>query len=195
MAPRTGVLTYETTNAVLGWTAVGVIAGAAVAYAASGDALDATVAVAALALALVPPAVSGRATEMVAWEVLALVALAVAAPFAGLFGETVQYLPVPALALVVAVELDAFTDVEMTADFAVVFTVMVTMAVAGLWVVARYASDTYLGTSLLTTQTAVMWDLIIATAVGVVAGAVFELYFRRLSPGHARFREGRGAVE
>jgi hypothetical protein len=31
-----------------------------------------------------------------------------------------------------------------------------------------------------------MWDLIIATGVGVAAGLIFELYFRRLSPGHGR---------
>lgn len=195
MASRSSVLSFETTNAGIGWLAIVVLAVASVGYAVSGALFDAALALTAVALVLVPPAVRGRAAEMVAWEVLAVVVVAVLAPYFGLFGEAVRYLPVPALALVVAVELDAFTAVDMTADFAVGFVVLVTMAVAALWVIARYASDAYLGTSFLTTQTAVMWDLIIATGVGVVAGVVFELYFRRLSPGHRGSRRSVEAAE
>jgi len=184
MTPRSRVLSYDATNAVLGWIAIVVLTVAGVVYALAGDVFAAGVAMVSVGIALVPPAVHGRPTEMVAWEVLALVTIAIVVPFFGLFGRAVQYLPVATLALVVAVELDAFTDVRMTPDFAVGFVVAVTMAVGALWVIARYASDAYLGTSLLTTQSAVMWDLIFATGVGIAAGLVFELYFRRLSPGH-----------
>jgi hypothetical protein len=108
-----------------------------------------------------------------------------------LFAEG-TYVAVAALALVVAVDLDAFTDVEMTPDFAVAFVVVVTMAAAGLWTILQYASDVYLGTALLGDQTAVMWHLVVATVIGLVAGVAFELYVRRVSPGHALTSDRRG---
>jgi hypothetical protein len=189
MGSSPGLLDYETTNAALAWAVVAVLVAAAVERAAVGASLWAGVAVAVAAVALVPPVLTRRHREMVAWEVLALAAFPVVAPYAGASGERLGFMSVAALALVVAVELDAFTGVEMTSDFAVVFVVVVTMAVAGLWVIARFAADAYLGTATLADQTAVMWDLIAATVVGVAAGLVFEFYVRRISPGRELARE------
>lgn len=192
MRATTKLLDYETTNAALAWAVVGVLLLAAVERAASGEFLLAGMAAVAVAVALVPPAVVRDPREMAAWEILALAAAPVVAPYAGLLEGQATYLAVATLALLVAVELDAFTAVEMTGDFAVAFVVLVTMAATGLWVVARYVSDVYLGTAILTDQTALMWDVVAATAVGVAAGFVFELYVRRLSPGHGLARELRG---
>lgn len=189
MAPRSSLLDYESTNAAFGWIVIGTLLLVAIEHALSGRFLWTGIATAVIAVALVPPALSRRPTEMVAWEVLALAAFPVVARSFGILIGPAIYLAVVALALVVAVELDAFTSVEMTSEFAVAFVVIVTMAVAGLWVIARYASDVYLGTSLLGGQTAVMWDLVIATGVGVVVGLVFEFYFRRISPGRDISRE------
>jgi hypothetical protein len=132
---------------------------------------------------------------MVAWEILLLAAVPVVAAAAGFRFEVVAYLAVASLALVTAVELDAFTDVRMTPRFAIGFVVVSTMAAVGLWTIAQYASDVYLGTSLLANQTSVMWDIIAATVVGIVAGIVFELYFRRCSPGHTLSRKTQRSIE
>lgn len=182
MSVRSGRLSYRRTNAVLGWVVVAVLAMVAVDRALLGELLWSGMAVAVIAVALVPPVLARRSTEMLAWEVLALAALPTLARSLDVLGEPMAYVSVATLALVVAVELDAFTDVEMTSGFAVGFVVVVTMAVAGLWTIAQFFSDVYLGTSMLSNADAAMRDLVGATAVGVVAGVVFEAYFRRLSP-------------
>ncbi|RBI59681.1 hypothetical protein DMJ13_21330 [halophilic archaeon] len=182
MAIRSDLLTYKLTNAALGWIVISVLLLTAIEYALSEQFLWAGMAVAVIAIALVPPALSRRPTEMIAWEVLALAAVPVVARSFNVLVGPATYLSVTALALIVAVELEAFTSVEMTPEFAVVFVVIVTMAIAGLWTIAQFVSDVYLGTTFLSGQTAVMWDLVIATGIGVIAGLIFEFYFRRISP-------------
>lgn len=194
MSRRSGLLAAETTNAALGWTAIGILVAAAVALGLAGELLWSVMALAAAAVGVLPPAVSRRSTELPAWELLALAAVPVVARSLGVVVGPLAYVAVAALALLVAAELDAFTAVEMTPSFAVAFVVVVTMAAAGLWTVARYAADAALGTSWLGDQNAVMWDLVAATGVGVVAGVVFEWYVRRRSPGHDVAREPRGAA-
>jgi len=97
------------------------------------------------------------------------------------------YLAVAAVALIVAVELDAFTAVKMNETFAVAFVAVTTMAAAGLWALAQWLADAYLGTRLLAArgppevvETAIMWDFVAATVAGAGAGLLFELYFRRI---------------
>lgn len=76
--------------------------------------------------------------------------------------------------------------------FAVSFVVMTTMTAAATWGLAQFYADALLGTSFLGGNDDLMWDLVGATAVGVGAGAVFELYFRRQSPSNRRaVSEGR----
>ena len=99
----------------------------------------------------------------------------------------VAYLAVAALALVLAVELDAFTTVEMTPGFAVLFVVVATVATAGVWAVVRWTLDVTLGTTFLLdpsltpvqAETRLMWEFVYSTLAGAVAGVVFEGYFRR----------------
>ncbi|MFC7141915.1 hypothetical protein ACFQMA_19020 [Halosimplex aquaticum] len=184
MRQPSDLLDYEATNAAIGWLIVVVLCAVGVERAFAGAEQWVGVVAVTVVAALVPPVVARDPKEMVAWEVLAVAAVPVAAPSVGVAPDRAAYAVVAALALVVAVELDAFTDVEMTPDFAVGFVVVLTMAVAGLWVVVRYGYDAAFGTHLLGEQNAVMWELILATAIGVVAGAVFEAYVRRVSPGH-----------
>ena len=184
MSVRPGLLSSELTNAALGWTLVACLALFAVERALSGDPIRGGMAAVVVGVALVPPVVSGRPTAMLAWEVLGLAALPVVVPSLGVLVGPLDYAALATLALVVAVELDAFTAVEMTPAFAVAFVVIVTMAVAGLWTVVRFAADVYLGTSLIAGENAAMWDLVAATGVGLLAGLAFELYVRRHSPGH-----------
>jgi len=189
MSPLSGLLEYERTNAALGWLVVGGLLVIAVERAASGDPLWSGLAVAVVAVAVVPPLSARNPTEMVAWEVLALAAVPIAGAYLVEFDGQLSFVAVATLALIIAVELDALTDVHMTPDVAVVFVVIVTMAVAALWSLGRFAADALLGTAYLSTNDALMWDLIGATAVGIAAGLVFELYVRRVSPGHALARE------
>ena len=182
MLPRSGLVNYEATNAILGWAVTGLLLIAAIERALSGEFLWAGFAVGIVALALIPPLISRRLREMIAWEVLCLAAIPVFLASFEIDIGPITYFAVAGIALVIAVELDAFTSVEMTPAFAVVFVIIVTMAVAGLWTIAQYFSDLYLGTSLLGDQTSMMWDLVAATVVGLLAGALFEVYFRRLSP-------------
>jgi hypothetical protein len=97
------------------------------------------------------------------------------------------YLSVAAVALVVAVELQVFTPVRMTPRFAVGFVVVATLAAAGAWAVARFALDSLLGTTFLLDpalpesiiERALMFEFVYSTAAGVLAGVIFEGYFRR----------------
>ncbi len=188
-------------NAILSWVMLGGLAIASVESVLDGDWVWVVVTLAVLALGVFPPAVFRDPFVMLPWEVLGLVVL----PLFGrglLIGPTADvaaFLSVAAVALVVAVELDVFTAVRMTARFAMIFVVVTTMATAGTWAVLRWLSDVFLGTSLVypspppvspaveeAALEALMWDFVAATVGGVLAGLVFTLYFRRIAPGHTR---------
>ena len=189
-------------NAGLAWAVVGFLVVTAVGTALSGDPVWGVFVLLVAVVASVPPVVTRRPTAMLPWEVLALAAL----PAVGrtlltgvelfgitLSGRVVTFLAVAAVALVVAVELDVFTPVRMTEPFAVAFVSLTTTAAAGVWALARYATDSLLGTRLLLdgrplydVETALMWDFVAATVVGVFAGVLFELYFRRRAAGRER---------
>lgn len=166
------------TNAVLAWALVAVLVAVAVESALTGGLLWAGLAAVVVVLAVVPAAVTGRPTASLPWELLVVAALPLAARTLGVVTQVATYLAVTAVALVVAVELTAFTDVEMAPAFAVVFVVLTTMAVAGAWTVAQWLSDRLLATAFLSTRTALMWDLAVASATGVLGGLAYALYFR-----------------
>lgn len=179
MGIRNRLLSDGRANATAAWALTGVLAATVGENVLDGDLLWAGFAVVAGGLVALPAALDGDRELMPPWEVVALVALPVAVRSlaTGRLLQLASYLSVAALALLVAVELDAFTDVEMTAGFAVGFVVVTTMSAAGTWAVAQWYADQLLGTDFLTTPDALMWDLVAASAMGVVAGVVFELYF------------------
>lgn len=100
---RTGRLSYEVTNAALGWAVIACLVLLAVVRALSGKPLRSGMAAAVVAVALVPPVISGHPTEMLAWEVLGLAALPVVLPSFGVLVGLLDYAAVATLALVVAV--------------------------------------------------------------------------------------------
>jgi hypothetical protein len=65
----------------------------------------------------------------------------------------------------------------MTPRFAAVFVVVTTMAAAGTWAVGTFVADAVAGTAFVGGKTELMWDLIVATGVGVGAGVLLDLYF------------------
>lgn len=169
-------------NAGLGWALVGFLALVAVESALGGDLLWAGFAAFVAAVALVPAAAYRDWAVMLPWEVLALAALPILGRALATMVATSRvatYLSVAALALVIAVELHAFTPVRMTHWFAVLFVVMATIATAGVWAVVQWLSDVYLGTGFIENEHRLMWDFVAATVVGGLAGVVFEWYFRR----------------
>lgn len=200
-----GVVEGRRPNAVGGWLVVASLVAVAGSELVAGELVWGVFVLAAAAIALIPPVAFRDATAMLPWEVLALVAL----PAVGrvlvagrrvdgltFSGRVTTYLAVAAVALVVAVEMDVFTPVRMNHTFAVFFVTITTMAAAGVWAVLRFASDTLLGTRLLldgrpesVVEAALMWDFVAATVAGVVAGFLFEFYFRRRADPAARLPE------
>jgi hypothetical protein len=177
-------------NAVLGWVLTGVIGVTVIGNVALGNVLWAGFATVVGGLAIVPPVVRGDLTAMIPWEVFVLAALPLLGYTFGVnvaFREVATYLSVAALALIVAVELHLFTSVEMNYQFALLFVVVATLAFAGLWAVARWLSDIYLGTNLLVdpaideavVEERLMWEFVASSIAGVLAGLTFEGYVRR----------------
>ncbi len=182
-------------NAGLGWALVAFLALVAVEEVLDDHLLWAGFAVAVGALALVPAVAYRDWTAMLPWEVLALAALPIlgrALATLVFTSRVATYLSVAALALIVAVELHAFTTVKMTAWFAVLFVVVATIATAGVWAVVQWLSDLYLGTAFIHSEERLMWDFVAATVVGGMAGVVFEWYFRRVARIEARLPDDRG---
>ncbi|WP_323191394.1 hypothetical protein [Halostella sp. PRR32] len=185
------ILSDERTNAALSWLSVAFLLFATVESFVTGEPLWGGFAAVVAAVALIPAVVRRSATTMPPPELVGLAALPAVVRSYGLYTRIAGYVAVAALALLIAVELDVFTEIEMTARFAVAFVVITTLAVAGGWTVARYFSDLYLGTNFFADIPDMMWDLVTAATVGVVAGVVFELYFRRFSPAATVTRDGR----
>lgn len=193
------LLTNARTNAVLAWTLVGVFALVTVESAATGDYLWATLSVTVGVVAAFPALVWRTPRAMPPWEMVLLAGLPVVGRAVARFQVTstiATYLSIAALALLVAVNLHLFTPVEMSVTFAVLFVVVTTLAAAGLWALARWASDLYLGTQLLlapgpdgivdrgAVEHALMVEFVASGVAGLVAGLLFEGYIhRRMAPG------------
>lgn len=169
-------------NAAVSWSLVAFLGIVAVASALNGEVLWAVFTVAIVVVALLPAAVAGDRSVIVSWEALLLATAPVAVRHVGLYADPLSYVSAATLALLIAVEVETFSDARMTPWFAVLFVVMTTMTAAAVWGIAQFYADALIGTSFLDGNADLMWDLVGATAVGVGAGVVFELYFRRQGP-------------
>jgi hypothetical protein len=166
-------------DALGAWVVTGVLLGGVGRFVAVGEFDWAVLTAALVAVAATVPLAARDLETTVPAELLGLVAVPVLVRVFGGFPQLTPFLVIAGVALLLAVVLDAFTSLTMTPRFATVFVVVVTMAVAGVWAVGIYAADTLLGTAFLDGQTELMWDLVTATAAGIVAGVVFELYVER----------------
>lgn len=179
----------ERVNAGLAWLLVAFLFVVVAENVQDGDVLWAGFAAFVGVLALVPAAAYRDGSVMLPWEVLVLAALPILAKSLAtwVYGlRLTTYMSVAALALIVAVELHAFTTVRMTHWFAILFVVVTTTATAGVWAVVQWLADGFLGTQFIHSENRLMWDFVYATIAGLVAGVVFELYFRRVAPVEAR---------
>lgn len=169
-------------NAALAWLFAAVLLIVAVWEVIAGDPLRATFSAVVAILVILPGVAYRDALVMPPWEVVGLAALPVvgeAVASLQLTSNLGRYLSVAAIALLVAVELHAFTAVRMTIGFAVLFVIVTTMATAGVWAVVRWLSDVWLGTGAIGNETELMWEFVNSTGAGVLGGLVFEFYFRR----------------
>lgn len=181
------------TNALVAWAMVAMLVVVFVESLLDFDLLP-MVLVAAMAAVVVAPAVAARNPRvMPPWEVLglALLPVLVRTLLGGELGTFATYLAIAAFALIITVELQMFTTLRVTHWFAVLFVVMATMATAAAWTVLRWNADRMLGTAYLTTNEALMLEWIYVTLAGLVAGVVFNFYFRRRG---ARLRRAIGWV-
>jgi hypothetical protein len=180
----------QRTNAFVGWVLLVVLGAGAIWSFVAGDLQWGVFVGGVLVLCLLVPVVFRDPTVMLPWEVVTLAALPTFGRAVATFSTFKQfslYLSVAALALVVAVELNLFTRVRMTVGFAITFVVLATLATAGLWALVRWALDITLGTETLlesgvseeTVHDELMIEFVYSALAGVVAGVVFEGYFRR----------------
>ena len=180
MAPLDALARNESVNAGGGWLSIAVVAFVVVQSVLTGGLLWAGFAAILLVVGALPPIWTRNWRIMAPWPLLLVSAIAALLGGYGLSTELAGYFVVAGIALLTAVEIDAFTSVEMSRRFAVVFAVLATLAVQGLWVIAQYYSDLWLDTAFLQTQRELQVDIVVVTAVGLVMGAVFEWYFERV---------------
>jgi hypothetical protein len=195
------LLRDERVNAALAWLVVGLVVAAGFPRLVDGIDVAAVFAICIAVLAVVPAMALRNVTAMVPWEVLSLASGPVVARVLApdlVLATVMVYFAVAALALIVAVELHAFTAIEMSIGFAIGFVVVTTLAVSGLWAVAAWLSDVLVGTTFvldpaLTTaeqERRLMWEFVGSTVAGLGAGLVFEGYVRRtVDPGARLPRE------
>lgn len=178
-----GLLGDGRSNAVRTWIVVVAVAIVGSGALLTGRTLWTVFAATLVVLAVLPPISFRSWLVMLPWEVVVLAAL----PLFGLAlgadrmtGHFTSYLSVAAVALVIAVELQAFTSVRMTSTFAVVFVAVTTMATAGLWALLRWGLSGILGVPFPVEHDVIMWEFVYSAVAGLGAGAIFELYVRRL---------------
>ena len=176
-------------NALISWPLVGVLGLVLIESALDFDRLWILFVAVTGLIVLIPPIAYRDWRVMLPWEVLtlALFPILVRGLFGGELGTFAYYLSVAGLALIVTVELHMFTRIRMTHWFAVVFVVMTTLASAAAWAVVRWNSDRLLGTEFLSDATmssteanaALMIEFLWVTLAGLVAGILFDAYFKR----------------
>lgn len=176
------LVTDERVNAAIGWGMAVIVLAGAVGSVFIDSVLWGAFSVLLVGVTALPALTRADWTAMVPWPVPALAAVAVTARATGLYSEAAGYLAIVALALLVVVELDAFTPVELGRRFAVAFAVLTTMALEALWIVAQFSSDRWLGTEFLTTQTELQEDIVIVTVTAFAVGGLFYWYFARFEP-------------
>lgn len=172
----------ERVNAVLGWAMTGIVALAVIESFLTDAYLWGSLGVLIVAIVALPVAVTGHSTAMVPWPIPFVAAVAVVLRAFEFYPDITGYVVIGTIALMIVVELDIYTEVELSRRFAVVFATMMTMSFQAFWIIAQYYSDRWLGTEFLWSQTELQWDIVYVTAVGIALGILAEWYFARFEP-------------
>ena len=169
------------TNAIVSWAMVGVLALVFLESALDFDLLWIAFVAVTGAIVLVPPVAYRDWRVMLPWELLVVATLPILVRglVGGEVGMFAHYLSIAGLALLITVELHMFTELKLTHWFAVALVAMTTMAAVAAWSIVRWTMDALLGTEFLTTNEALMLEFGYVTLAGLVAGVLFDAYFRR----------------
>ncbi|WP_380677066.1 hypothetical protein [Salinigranum sp. GCM10025319] len=182
------VIHGEVANAVIGWALTTVVVVASVQRVAAGRLAWGLFWLFAVGTIALPAAVYRDWTVIVPWPLPFSAVAAIALRSADLHVDIAGYVAITAVALVVVVELDRFTRVDMSRRFTVGFAVLTTMAMQAVWTVIQFVSDRLLDTAFLSTQAELQWDIVYVTLVAVVMGAVFVSYLDRVAPSRSADR-------
>jgi len=176
------------TNATIAWLLVGLLGLVVVESVLDVDRLWILFTTLTAGIVLIPPMAYRDWRMMLPWELLSLALLPiwVRALFGGELGTFGYYLSVAGLALIVTVELHMFTSVRLTHWFAVLLVVLTTLASVAAWSVVRWNLDQQFGTRFLresgmtqeAANAALMGEFMWVTLAGLVAGVLFDAYFR-----------------
>ncbi|SDK68540.1 hypothetical protein [Natronorubrum texcoconense] len=179
------------TNALISWVLVGILCLVFLESVLDLDRLWILFVAATAIIVLAPPVAYWDWRMMLPWELLvvALLPILIRGLFGGELGTFGYYLSVAGLALLLIVELHmfAFSDLRLTHWATVVLVVMTTMASGAAWAIVRWNMDRQLGTSFLTepgmsqdtANATLMGEFVWVTLAGVVAGILFDAYFKR----------------
>lgn len=162
------------TRALAGWALTLVLAVAAVESLRSRALLWGGFLGVCVATTMFPAVVTGDWQATVPVSILVVIVLAALVRATGAYVEIAGYVALASLATLVVVELDAFTAVEMTRRFAIVFGVLTTMAIQGWWTVGQFYSDRWLGTDFITTQPELQVDFVAVSIVAFAIGGLSE---------------------
>lgn len=166
-----------TVNATASWLFLAVASLTAAASLFVESLLGGVLGLAAVAILAAPAVVRRDWRVMLPWPLALAVALGLVARSLRYAPEVTGYVVVSAVSIAVVVELDAFTDIEMSRRFAVLFALMTTLAFQTWWSIAQFYSDKFLDTYFIRTQTELQWDLFAVAGVSLVMSAVFLWYF------------------
>lgn len=176
------LITSERINAIIGWILIGLMTLVAVERFLTDVLLRSVFPLLVVAVVSLPALTTRDWTALVPWPLLFVATIAIIARTMGLFSETAGYVAIAALALIIVVELDIFTTVELSRRFAIGFGVMTTLAIEALWIIAQFYSDLWLGTGFLSSQNELQKDIVLVTIVGFAMGGLFQWYFGRVGP-------------
>jgi hypothetical protein len=165
-------------NAALAWASAALIAAIGVVVLAGGNLTWGLSVLVVALLAVIPGPLYGSLETTLPWELIALVAGAVAWRTVLPGSEAALYAVIAGAAILIAAELHLFTRARLSHLFVVALVAIATAAVAGAWAMISWAADSFLGTAYISTNTELMWDLTTASVVGVLAGILFDLYVR-----------------
>lgn len=170
----------ETTNAVLVWGLLAVLLLAGSLSGLTNAAPWGVFTVTATVLVAFPAILTRDWQVMIPWPLALFVTIPVVVRTLGFSPELTGYVAISGLALVAVVEINSFTDVEMSRRIAVLFAALTTLAFQSWWIVGQYYSDQWFGTDFVQSQTELQWDLVAVTVVTLVMGGFFLWYFDRV---------------
>jgi len=85
------------------------------------------------------------------------------------------------IALVTIMDLHAYTEFRTNGAFAIILTVLMTMALSSVFAIADFLSDQVFGTQLLRSNNELMINLVFSFLGGVVMGIFIYIYMRKTS--------------